>query len=126
PDSVWMSRNVYSDDSGILRIRRGSITVNQSVGDDRFLCATEAFGGMVAFWRGNLFKFSTDGTYQTIGENIFFDAEKTEHRSLQMIRWSSFGDEVLYLFSGQGIYETFGSETSLVKPYVPESGEEPN
>ena len=121
-----MSRNVYSDESGILRIRRGSIAVNQSIGDDRFLCATEAFGGMVAFWRGSLFKFFTDGTYQIIGENIFFDESQTENRSLQMIRWSSNGNEVLYLFSGRGIYETFGEGVSLVEPHVPESGESPN
>lgn len=122
PNALWEAYNVRADESGILRVRQG-VKVYKFLGEGRIQGATSAFDGILVAWNRNLYKFDFKGNQTTLGTEILGN---TKQDAVEMIRWSRGGQEIVYLFTGNGIFESNGTSVSLVKPYEHQSGEPAN
>jgi hypothetical protein len=122
-DAIWDARNVAVDVSGVLRVRQGIKTFSQPLGSGPVQGAIPAFGDILMAWGRNLYRVNSSGQYTTIGTGVIGAAaqDKTE-----MIRWSRSGSERVYIFAGNGLYETDGATVSLVTPHTPAAGEQAN
>ncbi|MDD4890948.1 MAG: hypothetical protein PHU85_13585 [Phycisphaerae bacterium] len=124
PNALWEARNVRADESGVLRIRRGSEDAGTALGTGIVDGAASAFDGIVLAWNKTLYFLDTDAeTYTEIDGSASALAADSP---LTFIRWTAGGAEVLYVFGGTGIWETDGSEAALVTPHAPDLGEASN
>lgn len=121
-NALWDARNVRVDESGVLRIRRGFNSFTQSLGAGPVQFAISAFGDILMAWNRNLYRVNATGGLTTLATGVI-GAEP--HRA-EAIRWTRGGAEIVYIFAGNGLRETNGSSVSLVTPYTPLSGEQPN
>lgn len=122
PDALWQSRNVTIDESGIIQVAPGFSSIMASLGPGRIQGATEAFGFLFFVWNNTLYKADQDGNVTQIGTGI--GASPTD--PVTLVRWTSGGAEILYVFTGNGIYSSDGTTVSLVTPYTPAAGEQAN
>jgi hypothetical protein len=124
PDALYGALNMRSDESGILRIRRGHSPVNITpLGTGSFQGGVSAFGKVLTAWNRNLYLIDNAGASTQIGTGLI-GATATDRVS--MIRWTRSGLETVYLFPGNGIFQTQGSSTAAVTPYTPAAGESLN
>lgn len=124
PNAVYEARNVRSDESGILRLRKGVIAYNVPMGVGWIQDAKSAFGKILAVWNRKLYHVPATGEPEQIGTETI---GATNESLVTTIRWARNGAEIAYLFAGNGIYETNGSTTfQKVTPYTPISGEPVN
>lgn len=131
PNALWKSRNLRVDESGVLRIRRGYRTFIDLPSTGIIQGAVSAFGDILIVHEKKLYRVKDDGTHTEIG-----DVEtKSDDTLVSMIPWvkpqdpedkNAPSDEVVYILSGNGIYETDGETINLVEPHTPEPGEQPN
>lgn len=122
--SIWKGINVRSDVSGILRLREGSVNIFPSVGNLPIQGLVYAFEQLLFVFGKNLYKYDRETDVLAQIDNTDLTATETEHVSL--LKWSSGGEEIVYIFGGMGIFETDGNSVSPITPYVPEAGEETN
>jgi len=122
-DALWEARNVRIDESGVLRIRGGHQAFTESLGPGPVQGAASAFGDILMAWNRNLYRVPVTGVPSLIGSGVM-GAQATD--PVEFIRWSRSGAEIVYIFTGAGLYETNGSTVSLVAPYTPATGEPTN
>jgi hypothetical protein len=122
-ESIYESKNVRADQSGILRIRPGVKAFNESLGIGSIQAVKSAFGEIFAVWNRNVYTFTNVGAPNLIGSNLIGvdGLQETE-----IISWARSGAEIAYLLAGNGIFETDGATTKLSTPYTPETGESVN
>lgn len=122
---VWRGRNVRISESGLLKIRPGSVPVGGPGGKTSIDAAISAFGDILLIHDGSLHRMGTDGNLTLLEDSI--ETEGTP----QMVRWTRAskeepeGKEMVYIFTGKGIWETDGTPegTQLVVPTVPSAKE---
>lgn len=122
-DALWEARNVRIDESGILRLRGGYLAFTESLGAGPVQDVDSAFGDILMAWGRNLYRVPSTGVPSLIGSGVM-GAQATD--PVEFIRWSRSGAEIVYIFTGTGLYETNGSTVSLVTPYTPGTGEPVN
>lgn len=122
-DALWEARNVRIDESGVLRIRGGHLAFTESLGPGPVQGAVSAFGDILMAWGRNLYRVPSTGVLSLIGSGVM-GVQATD--PVEFIRWSRSGAEIVYAFTGAGLYETNGSTVSLVAPYTPATGEPTN
>lgn len=127
PTGVWRGRNIRISESGVLKIRPGYVRVGGTAGKGSAGDAISAFGDILVIHGDTLYRVS--GNFITA---IKSGIETTG--TPKLVRWSHgdeddpVGEEIVYIFTGQGIWQTDGTEagTKLVEPTVPEDGEAKN
>lgn len=125
PDALWEARNVRADDSGILRIRRGVVPFNAPLGKGAMQGARSALGRIFAAWSRNLYKFSSEGTPTLFESTIGLIGVKSDD-DIDFLNWAHGGSEVLYVITGNGLWETDGDTAARITPHKPGTGERPN
>lgn len=123
PEAIWDGLNIYPDVSGVIRSRKGTANVLPSLGNGPIQGILEAFGGILFIWNQNLYLLNDDGTYTKISATTL-GTSASEY--INMINWTRSGKEMVYLYTGAGIYQYDGTTFASVTPYVPASGEETN
>ncbi|MDK2902079.1 MAG: hypothetical protein PWR14_983 [Thermosediminibacterales bacterium] len=121
-NAVWDARNIRADESGVLRICEGFNSFIQSLGTGPVQFATDAFGDIIMAWNRNLYRVNSSGELTVLAEGMI----GSESYMVEPIKWARGGNEIVYIFAGNGLLETDGNSVSLVTPYAPETGEQPN
>src|SRR5690606_4503294 len=125
PNALWRARNVRLYQGGLARVRPGSFALTQSRGPGSPQGLIAAFGGLLMVHNTNLVLYDlATGSGTELGTGITSDPTTP----VEMIRWTRGGAEIVYLFTGEGIWETDGTEggTKLREPYEPQQGEASN
>ncbi len=124
PNALWEARNVRADESGVLRIRRGTTAISTSLGAGPVQGGISAFDVVLFGYGRGLYKLAS-GAYTLItdSEDTVGSAATDE---ASFIRWAVSGSEIVYMFAGTGIYSTNGTALTLVVPYQPGVGEQVN
>lgn len=123
PDALYEAWNVRSDDSGILRLRRGSTLLGLDLGVGPFQLAESAFDKILGVWNRNVYLIDSDGSQTQIATNVI---GATANDEAEIIKWSKGGAEIAYLVAGNGIFETKANQSILATPYLPATGEDAN
>ena len=113
-DAVWNVRNIRPDMSGVLRIRPGSQSINDSLGTGAVQSVSDSFDGFLTVFGQDLYLIDDDGVSTTIDSSGSLGADSST--PITAIQSSSSGTEMVYFFTGSGLYETDGSTLSLVTP----------
>lgn len=124
PSALWEARNIRSDESGILRLRRGCEAFNVSLGVGAAIqAARTAFNKILTVWNRNVYLFGNNGVPTTLGTNLIgtYNADMAS-----IFNWARNGAEIAYILAGNGLYETDGTTMKLSTPYAPGSGEKSN
>lgn len=125
PDNaVWKANNARSDVSGILRLREGSINIFPSLGDNNVQSFVYAFEQLLFVWGKKVYKYDRETDVLALIEDV--DVSTNETENVTMLRWSTSGTEVVYIFGGNGIFQTDGNTVTPVTPYIPDGGEPGN
>lgn len=124
PNAMLEAINVRSDDSGILRLRNGCVSVlDEALGTSHIQGGISAFNKLLTIHNKNVYLVDPDAkTAAQIGTNIAADNVS----NVNMIRWARGGAEIAYLFPGNGIFQTTGATTTAITPYTPIAGEPVN
>ena len=125
PDGVWEARNIRGDLSGLLRLRPGSVNLNASLGNGTVQGMLPAFGALLVVWNQNLYSVNlSTGAATLVTSGVF---GKTASAPVPMVNWTSGGAEMVYLWSGAGLYQYSGSGNAvLVTPSTPPAGQASN
>lgn len=116
--AVFFMRNLRSGDRGILKTRPGTALVAPFLGNGRTHLMTSAFDTLVEVWDDDIYKLAA-GAWAPLRENwVTVDMAERFDR----IRWTDAGDEVLYLFTGHGLWRTIATGCAEVVPTEPAGG----
>lgn len=121
--AIWDALNVSADESGILRIRDGCVSLADPLGPGPVQGAIAAFGGVLFIWKQIVHMYK-DGEITVIDDTTILGEDNGT--PVEMVRWTRGGKEVVYILSGRGLYETDSTTLSLVDPYIPAEGEPAN
>lgn len=122
--AIWKSYNARSDISGILRIREGSKNIFPSMGDLPIQGFEYAFEQLVFVFGKRVFKYDKETNILVLIQDI--EITLTELENVTMFRWTQAGQEVVYIFGGNGIFVTDGNTVTAITPYIPNPGEDAN
>jgi len=125
PNALWMALNARLNESGVIRSRTGFVPFGASLGRGHIQGMASAFGDIIAVHGRSILRINAAGDATVLANNVIGTSASAP---VAVLPWASGGDEAVFLFGGDGIWQTFGTEqsTHLVEPYEPGPGEAGN